>query len=91
MSQPDNFRALSLLSYLLVLLELSPAGRTILECCCSIFAFAPASPQDDTCECSIFLMSTKQLDVAALASTSQQDSSRALLLIDLLMFLQDYT
>ena len=86
-SQQDGSRALSLLSYSVLPLEFSTAGRTILERCRSVFAVAPASPQDGTCECPFFLMSTERLDVTALAFTSQQDASRALLLIGLVMFL----
>ena len=50
----DDFRALSLLSYSVLPLELSPASRTIFERCRSVFAFAFPRALDDTCACPIF-------------------------------------
>ena len=86
-SEQDDSRALSLTDFLMFLPGLPPACRAILERCRSVFAFAFARSQDDTCAISIFLLSIVQLDATVLAVTSEQDDSRALSLINFLMFL----
>jgi hypothetical protein len=56
-SEQDDSRALSLINFLMFLPGLPPACRAILECCRSVFVFAFASAQDDTCACLIYFMS----------------------------------
>ena len=85
--QQDDFRALSLLSHSVFLLDFSPASRTIY-----LSVAAPSLPSLSPERWMILarvrsFMSIDRLDVTALAFTRHQDDSRALLLIDLLMFL----
>ena len=74
-SVQDDSRALSLIDLLMFLLGLPPACRAILECCRSVFVFAFISAQDDTCVCSIIIMSTERLNVTALAFKSSKTLS----------------
>jgi hypothetical protein len=71
-SQPGDSKALLLLSYSVLPLELSTVGRTIFECCRSVFAFALPRALDDTCACPIFHMSIEQFEVTTLPSRASR-------------------